>query len=135
MPQHIPTWIVVADAGRARLLYLERPGAPVRRVFEEDEAPSRRFAVADVINEMATRRCLDRLVLVASSRILRELRETLSDAAQACVTQECEQDLTRFSDEMVLRVVAEGCVQVDHGDAGGDDADAGVEDGFQGRVQ
>lgn len=107
MPLHTSTWIVVADAGRARILYLERPGSPVHRVFEEDNASARRFEVADVVNEMAARRGFDRLILVASRRTLAMLLEALSEEARACIVFECEQNLTRFSDEMVLQVLAE----------------------------
>ncbi len=112
MPLHTSTWIVVADAGRARILFLERPGSPVHRVFEEDDASARRFEVADVVNEMAARRGFDRLILVASRRTLGMLREALSDEARACITSECEQNLSRYSDEVVLRVLAERCKDV-----------------------
>ncbi len=107
MPQHTSTWIVVADIDRARILYLERPGAPVRRVFEESAAPLRRFAVADVVNEMVANHEFDRLVLVAAPRTLGELRETLSAEARGYIAAECEQDLSRFSDDMVVHVLRE----------------------------
>jgi hypothetical protein len=148
MPQHNSTWIVVADAGRARILYLERPGSPVHRVFEEDDASARRFEVADVVNEMAARRGFDRLILVASRRTLGMLREALSDEARACITAECEQNLSRYSDEVVLRVLAERCKDVlavadDEEVEAAEEAetearvedDAGAEDGFQGSMQ
>jgi len=138
MPLHTSTWIVVADAGRARILYLERPGSPVRRVFEEDDSSTRRFAVADVVNEMAARRGFDRLILVAGRRTLAMLREALSDEARACITSECEQNLSRFSDEMVLRVLAKGCkdlAEVIAEDAA-EEADAAAEDdALQGSMQ
>jgi hypothetical protein len=107
MQQHIPTWIVVADAGRARILYLEREGAAVRRVFEEEDASARRFAVAEVVNEMVRRDSsgFDRLILVAAPNTLHGLRDALSDEARGCVSAECAQDLSRFSDDMIVHVV------------------------------
>lgn len=161
MPLHTSTWIVVADAGRARILFLERQGSPVHRVFEEDDASARRFEVADVVNEMAARRGFDRLILVASRRTLGMLREALSDEARACITSECEQNLSRYSDEVVLRVLAERCKDVlavaddeeveaaqeaedaeaaaeaddEAREASRDEDDAGAEDGFQGSMQ
>lgn len=135
MPQHTSTWIVVADAGRARILYLERPGAPVHRVFEEDDTSARRFAVADVVNEMAARQGFDRLILVAAPRTLGALREALSDEAQACISQECAQDLSRFSDEMVLYVLAQGCEDVGLGDADANAEDDADESEVQGSMQ
>lgn len=107
MPQRNSTWIVVADIDRARILHLERSGSPVRRVFEEDSAPLRQFAVADVVNEMAGAGAIERLILVAAPHVLQPLREALSERARSKVGAECEQDLSRFSDEMVLRVLGE----------------------------
>lgn len=110
MQQHTSTWIVVADAGRARILYLERPGAPVRRVFEEESVAARRFAVADVVNELAANQGFERLILVAAPNTLEDLREALSDEARASIAAECGEDLSRFSDDMVLHVLEDhGC--------------------------
>ncbi|MBL9104800.1 MAG: host attachment protein [Myxococcales bacterium] len=107
MQQFTSTWVVVADAQRARVLYLERPGAPVRRVFEEEDAPRRRFAVADVVNEVAANEGFDHLILVASPSILDDLKDALSEPARGRIEAECPQDLSRFSDEMVLRVLGD----------------------------
>jgi hypothetical protein len=131
MPQHNSTWIVVADIDRARILYLERPGAPVRRVFEESAAALRRFAVADVVNEMAANHGFDRLVLVAAPRTLGELRETLSEEARACIAAECEQDLSRFSDDMVVHVLGEVGLPTSSNTG----LEEGASDDCQGRMQ
>lgn len=142
MQQFTSTWVVVADAQRARVLYLERPGAPVRRVFEEEDGPSRRFAVADVVNEVAANQGFDRLILVAAPAVLDDLKEALSEPARDRIEAECPQDLSRFSDEMVLRVLGDAACEdslIGDEDMVGvddeDDDDSASSGSYQGRVQ
>jgi hypothetical protein len=103
MQQQASTWIVVADAGRARILEYVRAGAQVHRVFEQDDAASERVhnAMVAVVRGGADTGSYARLVLVAAPARLAELRRTL------CVHHEHAEDLSRFSDEQIVTVLAE----------------------------
>jgi protein required for attachment to host cells len=109
MQQQASTWIVVADAGRARILEYVRAGAQVHRVFEQDDAASERVhnAMVAVVRGGADTGSYARLVLVAAPARLAELRRTLGERARARVHHEHAEDLSRFSDEQIVMVLAE----------------------------
>lgn len=132
----IRTWILIADAARARVLENEGPGrgvaevpglvftnelpqhqpgagergrayesvSPTRHAVEPasdaHRLAERHFAreLARMLSERHTAKSFDRLVLVATARMMGELRDALDPAVQKLVSGDLVADLTKVPD-------------------------------------
>ena len=113
MIKPVVSWVVVADASRARVLVNDGPnhGLTVEREFEQEgyskhatELPDqvreqkRRFAreIARALDDARKQNAFERLYLVAPPQVLGELRSELTPELSKMVAGELNKDLTKI---------------------------------------